>query len=329
MAVSKNIDKTADSYAGGFELVVDTLTQERIAGTLRSEDAAGLKFEVTRKKDNRDIAGRISITDIRGGGLVEIVSVDGMAELSILDGGYRKRYEQEPEAPVPAPYSSAAGDVAYEDYVEYGDPELIQGLLRSKSYALIPLLSRSLGAAGVTGHTFPISAGFHLLALGVNQHLTNNGLSAGSLPSGKVTYLPDLAPDADVVFGFDGGDVSVVYKDNSREGTRQYWKSIYGLMGLTDLEAELAVSFCDNLLNAGLDVEYAQCITPKPDGECIEPDPANDCLGMCGPHCDQPCWDWICGDCCVHPGCEFHDAACNESLLLCFTPAVFLQGLRC
>lgn len=329
MATGRNIDRTADSYDGGLELVVDALTQERIAGRLRSEDMGGLKFEVTRRKGERDIAGRITVTDIRGGGLVEIVSADGMAELSILDGGYRRRYQQQAEVPVPAPYPSATGEQAYGDYVEYGDPELVQELLRNESYALIPLLSRSLGAAGVTGYTFPISAGFHLLALGVNQDLANNGLSDGTLPSGEVTYLPDLAPNADVTFQFDGGDVSVVYKDNSREGTIQYWKGIYGLMGLTDLEAELAIEPCLHLLDAGMDVEADLCFTPKPDGECIEPDPANDCLGMCGPHCEQPCWEWICGDCCVHPGCKLHDEACNKSWLDCINPGVWIQAVHC
>lgn len=29
------------------------------------------------------------------------------------------------------------------------------------------------------------------------------------------------------------------------------------------------------------------------------------CLGMCGPSCC--CWWWICGDCCMHPSCFFHD----------------------
>ena len=48
---------------------------------------------------------------------------------------------------------------------------------------------------------------------------------------------------------------------------------------------------------------------------------ADECPGLCGPICY--CWEHVCGDCCVHPGCERHDAFCNGWLGLlsgnCFT----------
>ena len=36
----------------------------------------------------------------------------------------------------------------------------------------------------------------------------------------------------------------------------------------------------------------------------------NDCFGMCGNGCN--CWQWVCGDCCVHQGCYDHDGCCDR-----------------
>ena len=34
------------------------------------------------------------------------------------------------------------------------------------------------------------------------------------------------------------------------------------------------------------------------------------CTGTCGPKC-MMCWQWVCGDCCVHTGCLRHDKFCR------------------
>ena len=36
----------------------------------------------------------------------------------------------------------------------------------------------------------------------------------------------------------------------------------------------------------------------------------NDCFGLCGYGCD--CWNFVCGDCCVHQFCLTHDRCCAE-----------------
>ena len=41
------------------------------------------------------------------------------------------------------------------------------------------------------------------------------------------------------------------------------------------------------------------------------PCPDNNCLGMCGQGCS--CWSWVCGDCCWHLGCYWHDTWCAEN----------------
>lgn len=35
----------------------------------------------------------------------------------------------------------------------------------------------------------------------------------------------------------------------------------------------------------------------------------NECFGMCGRGCS--CWTWVCGDCCSHKGCAYHDTQCR------------------
>merc|ERR1740124_155653 len=34
------------------------------------------------------------------------------------------------------------------------------------------------------------------------------------------------------------------------------------------------------------------------------------CVGTCGPKCSM-CWQWVCGDCCMHTGCLRHDKFCR------------------
>ena len=44
-------------------------------------------------------------------------------------------------------------------------------------------------------------------------------------------------------------------------------------------------------------------------GQC----PVGDkCIGMCGPLCHSPCWEFVCGDCCRHEGCYKHDLCCSR-----------------
>merc|ERR1719204_1266448 len=38
------------------------------------------------------------------------------------------------------------------------------------------------------------------------------------------------------------------------------------------------------------------------------------CMGLCGPSCFR-CWSYICGDCCKHPGCYYHDTKCSAGYL--------------
>lgn len=62
----------------------------------------------------------------------------------------------------------------------------------------------------------------------------------------------------------------------------------------------------------------------------------NDCYGMCGRGCS--CWTWVCGDCCYHKGCAYHDTQCRTCSLtnpvacnLCYVnfAAAFAAGGGC
>ena len=53
---------------------------------------------------------------------------------------------------------------------------------------------------------------------------------------------------------------------------------------------------------------------------------SNNCLGTCGPGCWE-CWDWVCGDCCLHTGCARHDDFCNGNLGKLHVDCVTLRGV--
>lgn len=53
------------------------------------------------------------------------------------------------------------------------------------------------------------------------------------------------------------------------------------------------------------------------------PCPNNNCFGMCGKGCS--CWEWVCGDCCWHVGCYYHDKCCAKEFFQtrCLFPVDF------
>ena len=53
------------------------------------------------------------------------------------------------------------------------------------------------------------------------------------------------------------------------------------------------------------------------------PCPNDNCFGMCGKGCS--CWSWVCGDCCWHTGCYYHDKCCAEQFFQtrCLIPLGF------
>ena len=51
----------------------------------------------------------------------------------------------------------------------------------------------------------------------------------------------------------------------------------------------------------------------------------DECMGLCGKDCS--CWWWVCGDCCLHRGCELHDICCRKSFYS--WRCLFPIGLTC
>lgn len=63
-------------------------------------------------------------------------------------------------------------------------------------------------------------------------------------------------------------------------------------------------------------------------GACFStcpPCPNNDCFGLCGYGCY--CWDFLCGNCCYHLGCQGHDVCCRESFY--GSSCLFPYSFRC
>ena len=54
---------------------------------------------------------------------------------------------------------------------------------------------------------------------------------------------------------------------------------------------------------------------------------SNECFGMCGRGCS--CWEFLCGDCCRHRGCEEHDVCCRSSGFRAFIRCWFPTGFTC
>ena len=64
-------------------------------------------------------------------------------------------------------------------------------------------------------------------------------------------------------------------------------------------------------------VQRADCSATCP------PCPNDDCFGMCGKGCS--CWEFVCGDCCWHVGCFYHDKCCAKEFFQtnCLLPISF------
>ena len=50
------------------------------------------------------------------------------------------------------------------------------------------------------------------------------------------------------------------------------------------------------------------------------------CVGTCGPKC-MMCWQWVCGDCCMHTGCLRHDKFCRGKYGKFTKDCVSLRGV--
>lgn len=73
------------------------------------------------------------------------------------------------------------------------------------------------------------------------------------------------------------------------------------------------------ITNSTTRVQRADCRTECP------PCPNNNCFGMCGKGCS--CWKWVCGDCCWHVGCYYHDMCCARGFFQ--TKCLFPVTFRC
>jgi hypothetical protein len=186
-----------------------------------------------------------------------------------------------------------------------GDAAALADLARMPEFTLLPTLSGALTKAGISGSAQPAS-----------QQLFEMGSHARSM----LTKLAKASREAaakggEQVSAFSGCIEYICAQD-------EHWS-----------EEVCACVEYDHPEDHGGTVGAPPACDPKPYPD-LRGDPCgNDCLGMCGPKCT--CWDWVCGDCAYHWGCNAHDIACDWcydsygidvfSCAVCLTPiAAFL-----
>jgi hypothetical protein len=149
-----------------------------------------------------------------------------------------------------------------------GDRRLLDELVKSREFALLPELSYALGLPAATGHRYRPSLVLHAF-----------GLSAAGLLGGVDPARP-----------------GVVYRWKLPP-----WMQRPDVRGIFD---RFAPTDCWSGPEEGPNLEGL----PMCEGPGCEryPNRDQDCFGMCGAGCE--CWSWICGDCCFHDFCADHDA---------------------
>lgn len=107
------------------------------------------------------------------------------------------------------------------------------------------------------------------------------------------------------------------------------------------LSARVLLAFIRNIISEKFDGVFNQDLvahssqveacstfdTTCPVGRCPFVRGRNRCFGMCGRRCD--CWRFLCGDCCVHRGCEQHDACCARGGFRAFFRCNIPFGFSC
>jgi hypothetical protein len=167
-------------------------------------------------------------------------------------------------------------------------------------YELLPSLSFELGKIGLTGHRYPPSVAIHSAArlagqvLGIDPR-KSNVVYRQQLPS----HLREARAALDKLRNPGKGEV--VYDDCPKPPRPPEQHQSSNL----DPRRVAPNQVLDRNTKPWLDL--LECGPPAP---CkAYPNRGYDCFGMCGPDCDAPCWDWVCGDCCYHDFCAAHDAA--------------------
>jgi hypothetical protein len=104
------------------------------------------------------------------------------------------------------------------------------------------------------------------------------------------------------------------FRDSAEYKILPYLSRAIGVNGFSS-RTNAASQYVHGIAMASGDVHK----TAPPHGAAFEQDPAkcdlrkdpchNKCFAMCGPECT--CWEWVCGDCCGHRGCAFHDETCR------------------
>jgi hypothetical protein len=265
--------------ASDSELIITAISRERISGSIHL-GGVGLLFDSQKKGDS--VA--LSIKTLAGKERLAIREADKAVLVSIFEGRLTSRIQKAALDTLHQQIRNARKTLAPKERAAalleltttslskittaQGSGKVIGDLKKSPEYALLPTLSFELANLGLTGPAYPPALAIHTSAAGASKLLAVDPKLPG------VVFRVKLPP------------------------------------GITQL-----------YLNQHLSIWYppTDCYNPQSgepnteglpicEGKCKEyPNPDNDCFGVCGPGCKKPCWTWICGDCCYHDFCAFHD----------------------
>ena len=184
-----------------------------------------------------------------------------------------------------------------------GDAAALGELARTREFTLLPTLSAALSRAGISGVAHPAS-----------QPLFEIGSHAGKMLSKIAAAARAAAAKGEPSVSASIGCIEYIC------GPDETWS-----------DEVCACVQPDHPEDHGGTVGVGPACNPR-DYSDLRSDPCNDgCLGLCGAGCT--CWDWVCGDCMWHWGCNTHDLACGYcydsygidvfSCTVCFTPIAF------
>lgn len=192
-------------------------------------------------------------------------------------------------------------------------PQHVQGELSQGGVTL----RFSVRDTGTTGE-FKLTDGSHRVLL----HALRGAESSLSLLSGKLDLRTDGSTSLTASQIAQAGDESAAAELNSRPEMRLLptLSKLLGERGLNgrDYPATYPLHLLASRIADMAESSLGEGISPvSPDVlacKDLRKDPhKNECFGMCGRGCG--CWTWVCGDCCYHKGCAYHDTQCRTCSL--------------
>ncbi len=188
-------------------------------------------------------------------------------------------------------------------------PQQVQGELTQGGVTL-----RFVASDTGTAAELKLSDGANRILL----HARRGADSTLSLLSGKLDLQADGAQGLTAAQVAQAGDPSAAAELNTQAEMKllPMLSKLLGERGINgrDYPATYALHLLASRIADSADSSLGESLSPaSPEVlacKDLRKDPnKNECYGMCGRGCS--CWTWVCGDCCYHKGCAYHDTQCR------------------